>query len=76
MITAEEIEGILKKNLQGAEIRVQDMTGTYDHYEVSVVWPGFEGKGLIQQHQVVNQLLAAQLDDGSIHALKIKTRAK
>jgi stress-induced morphogen len=74
MITPEEIKNILVENLKGAEVNVQDMTGTYDHFEVRVAWPGFRGKGLIEQHQVVNRALAVPLEDGRIHALKIKTR--
>ena len=73
MITTDEIKTILSERLEGADISVEDMTGTFDHFEVKVVWTGFQGKGLIQQHQIVNQALAEVLEDGRIHALKIKT---
>lgn len=75
MIEPEQIQEIVAKNLPGAEVTVQDMTGTRDHFEVTVLWEGFKGKSLIQQHQIVNQSLTQQLEDGSIHALKIKTYA-
>ena len=61
--------------MSGAEVTVQDLTGTYDHFEVVITWAGFKGKPLIAQHQVVNQALASELEDGRIHALKIKTYA-
>lgn len=67
------IHGILTKKFPGAEVTITDMTGTRDHFEAMVLWEGFKGKSLIQQHQLVNQALAPQLEDGSIHALKIKT---
>ncbi len=74
MITVEEIQTMLLEHLPGAEVHVEDMTGTFDHFEVKVVWSGFQGKGLIEQHQMVNRLLSEALEDGRIHALKIKTK--
>jgi stress-induced morphogen len=75
MIEPESIQRILSDKLPGAEVTVEDMTGTQDHFEVKVLWDGFKGKGLIEQHRIINQMLAPQLEDGSIHALKIKTYA-
>lgn len=75
MIEPEMIQKILAEKLSGAEVTVEDMTGTQDHFEVKVLWEGFKGKGLVEQHQVINKALAPQLEDGSIHALKIKTYA-
>ena len=75
MITPEEIHKKLSEKLPGAEVTVQDMTGTFDHFQVQVMWSGFNGKGLIQQHQLVNRALQEDLDSGAIHALKIKTHA-
>ena len=69
----QEIHGILAQKLPGAEITVEDMTGTRDHFEVIVLWSGFNGKSVIEQHKIVNQALADPLNEGKIHALKIKT---
>ena len=73
MIKPQEIHSILIRELPGAEVTVQDLTGTEDHFEVIVMWSGFNGKNLIEQHQVINKVLTPRLEDGSIHALKIKT---
>ena len=73
MMEPEILQGLLLKSLPGAEVTVLDMTGTRDHFEVTVLWEGFKGKSLIQQHQMINKALEMQLEDGSIHALKIKT---
>ena len=73
MMTAEEIHSLLTKQFDGAEVTVEDLTGTNDHFQVTVMWAGFRGKGLIEQHQMVNKVLANPLEDGRIHALKIKT---
>jgi acid stress-induced BolA-like protein IbaG/YrbA len=75
MMEPEMIQKILAEKLSGAEVTVEDMTGTQDHFEVKVLWEGFRGKGLVEQHQVINRALAPQLEDGRIHALKIKTYA-
>ncbi len=74
MMNTEEIEKILIQKLAGAEVSVQDMTGTMDHFEISAVWEGFRGKGLIAQHKVIQEALRDELESGRIHALKIKTR--
>ncbi len=71
----ELIQSILLKALPGAEVTITDLTGTRDHFEAQVLWEGFKGKNLIQQHQMINQALAHPLEDGRIHALKIKTYA-
>ena len=49
------------------------MTGTSDHFQIYVVSRLFEGKMLIEQHQMVQKPLQAALDDGRIHAVQIKT---
>ncbi|MBI3307460.1 MAG: BolA/IbaG family iron-sulfur metabolism protein [Candidatus Omnitrophica bacterium] len=72
-MTPEEIENIIQRNLPGALASAVDLTGTNDHFEVRVVWQDFRGKGLIEQHRIVNQALQGPLEDGRIHALKIKT---
>ena len=73
MISVGDIETILESKMPGAVIAVQDLTGTSDHFEVRVVWQVFRGKSLIEQHKLVNQALEDALEDGRIHALKIKT---
>lgn len=73
MITTEEIEGIIQRHLSRAVVSAMDLTGTNDHFEVRVVWDGFRGKSLIEQHRIINQVLEGALEDGRIHALKIKT---
>ncbi len=69
----EEIQKILLEKLQGSEVTVEDMTGTFDHFQVFVIWSGFRGKSMVEQHRAVNQALSEPLEDGRIHALKIKT---
>ncbi len=74
MMTTDDIKSILAERFPEAVISVEDLTGTMDHFEVRIASPQFQGKGLIEQHQMVNQALTVPLHDGRIHALKIKTQ--
>ena len=75
MMEPKQLHEILSAAFPGAEVTVSDMTGTRDHFQVSVLWDGFKGKRLIDQHQMVNKALTMPLEDGRIHALQMKTAA-
>jgi stress-induced morphogen len=57
-----------------SEVSVEDRTGGGDHFQVTVVDPGFNGLPLIDQHRRVNDALAEPLRDGTIHELRIRTK--
>jgi stress-induced morphogen len=59
---------------EASEVSVVDRTGTGDHFHVTVRTARFEGLPLLEQHRLVNQALAEQLADGTIHELRITTR--
>ena len=73
MISPDEIKTTLENALPGATIAVQDLTGGGDHFQVLVVSPSFEGKGLVDQHQMVYGALRESLGSERIHALSLKT---
>jgi stress-induced morphogen len=73
MITPEEIKTTLEKALPGSTVETRDLTGGGDHWQVIIVSPAFEGKGLLEQHRVVNEVLKAEIGDQRIHALALKT---
>ena len=73
MITSEEIKASLTKALPVSLIEAQDLTGGGDHWQMIVVSPAFEGKGLVDQHRMVNDALKAEIGDQRIHALALKT---
>ena len=73
MITAEEIKATLTQALPISLVETQDLTGGGDHWQLIVVSPAFEGKGLIDQHRLVNEALKVPLSDQRIHALSLKT---
>jgi stress-induced morphogen len=68
-----EIERMIVAALPGAEVEVVDETGGGDHLRATVHAPQFEGRTRIEQHRLVKNALQARFDDGSIHALSLKT---
>jgi stress-induced morphogen len=73
MISPDEIKSTLSKGLPVSVVETQDLTGGGDHWQVIIVSPAFEGKGLVEQHRMVNDVLKEPLADQRIHALSLKT---
>lgn len=72
-MTPDQIQDHLRQHLQDAQVYCKDLTGTQDHWEVTVVSAAFDGKRLLQQHRMVKDALANKIKDGTIHALSLKT---
>lgn len=75
MYTADQIKEKVALALPGAKVQIIDTTGTGDHFQATVIWEGFQGKSLVEQHQMVMAPLKEGLKE-AIHALSIKTRTK
>ncbi|MBV9387041.1 MAG: BolA family transcriptional regulator [Chroococcidiopsidaceae cyanobacterium CP_BM_ER_R8_30] len=73
MISPQQVEVMIKTQMPDAQVQVQDLTGGGDHYQVVVVSSQFEGKGLVQQHQLVYGALQQAMSSEAIHALALKT---
>ncbi len=73
MISPDEIKATLAKGLPITLVETQDLTGGGDHWQVIIVSTAFDGKGLIEQHRMVNEVLKEPLADQRIHALSLKT---
>lgn len=68
-----ELEGMIAAALPGAEVEVSDETGNGDHLRATVKATQFEGLSRIDQHRLVKAAVKARFDDGTIHALSVKT---
>lgn len=68
-----EIEGMIKAALPGAQVEVVDETGTGDHLRATVSAAQFEGLSRLDQHRLVKAAVKQRFDDGTIHALSLKT---
>ena len=73
MISPEEIKETLTKALPVSLVETQDLTGGGDHWQLIIVSAAFDGKGLLEQHRIVNEVLKEPLADQRIHALSLKT---
>lgn len=74
MADLDELKGMIEDALPGAQVEVVDQGGG-DHLWASVTAPQFAGVPLLAQHRMVYAAVKERLDDGSIHALALKTRA-
>ena len=68
-----ELEAMIAAALPGAEVEVSDETGAGDHLRATVRAPQFEGLSRIDQHRLVKAAVKERFEDGTIHALSVKT---
>ncbi|NBX91919.1 MAG: BolA family transcriptional regulator [Proteobacteria bacterium] len=72
MFTPEKIKLIVEEKMPGSRVQVKDLTGTQDHFELTIVSKDFEGKSLVQRHRMVYGLFGSAVG-AEIHALSLKT---
>ncbi len=70
MLSAKQLENYITQSLACDYIKVLGDDGT--HFEAVVVSPAFEGKSMVQQHQLVYGALGDRMR-AEIHALSMKT---
>lgn len=75
-MNAQQIEERLMQTFPDADVVVNDLTGTEDHWEVRVASKDFDGLSRIKQHQAVMGAFDPELKTGEVHALSIKTLVK
>lgn len=74
MIEPDVLQRALQAAFPGSEVQITDLTGTRDHYQVSIVAEAFRGQSRMQQHRLVYRALG-ELVGGAIHALSLQTAA-
>ncbi|ALP54579.1 BolA family transcriptional regulator [Candidatus Tenderia electrophaga] len=68
---AQQIKQMIETGLPGSEVQVLGDDG--QHFDAVVVSEAFNGKTMVQQHQLVYATLAGRMESGAIHALGLKT---
>jgi acid stress-induced BolA-like protein IbaG/YrbA len=71
-MNAAEVQTLIQNGLPGARVRVESDDDT--HFEAVIVAPQFEGKRMIQRHQLVYATLGP-LMGREIHALSIQAHS-
>jgi acid stress-induced BolA-like protein IbaG/YrbA len=72
-IELDEVRELILEALPGAEVEVSDETGEGDHLRAVVRAPQFADLSRVEQHRLVKAAVQERMDDGSIHALSVKT---
>ena len=75
MIDDASLTSLIRDRLPDADVRIQDRTGTMDHFNLTVRSEAFRGKPMIEQHRLVYAALKAALADGRVHAVELTTIA-
>ena len=64
----------IRAALPDAEVELEDLTGTADHWKARIVSSAFAGRSPIDRHRLINRALATELA-GPIHALTMELYA-
>jgi len=69
-----ELQSMIEAALPGATVEVSDEDGGGQHLRATVTAPQFEGLSRIDQHRLVKAAVKPRFDDGTVHALSVKTQ--
>ncbi len=72
-VDLEELRAMIEAALPGAAVEVSDEDGGGQHLRADVTASQFAGLSRIQQHRLVKAAVQERFDDGTIHALSVKT---
>jgi len=69
-----DVERLIEERLEGAEATVSRARGAHDddHLAAVVISPAFEGRSLVEQHQLVYDALGEHMTR-DVHAIELKT---
>lgn len=67
-MSPDDITARIRAALPDAEVTLEDLTGTKDHWKARIVSAAFAGRSPVERHRMINRALAAELA-GPIHAL-------
>lgn len=73
MLSPQSLIELIQSHLTDAQVEVQDLTGSGDHWQAVIVSSAFGGKSRVQRHQLVYQALQSVLATNELHALTMKT---
>ena len=71
MIEPDAIVEKIQQDLPDADVDVQDLTGTKDHYKARIIAEQFEGKNRVARHRMIYEALSEEMK-GPIHALTLE----
>ena len=72
MMPIEDLRAKLESSFPGDEIHLNSPMDDNNHFQLVVVSPRFDGKTMVEQHQMVYQALGDAMRE-AVHALAMKT---
>ncbi len=72
MMPIEELRGLVTGAFPEAEVFLNSPAGDDNHFQLMVVSDRFQGKTMVEQHQLVYQALGNAMNE-AVHALSLKT---
>lgn len=73
-MSADEITRRIRAALPDAQVKLRDLAGDNDHWEVTVQSAAFAGLPRVRQHKMVMDAFGSDMGT-TLHALSIKTLA-
>lgn len=74
-IEERELQQMLKEAFPDADVKITDLVGDGDHYQLEIADKSFAGKSKVMQHKAVYDALKGKMG-GDLHALALKTQIK
>jgi stress-induced morphogen len=71
-----ELKQMIEAALPGAAVEVSDEDGGGQHLRATVSASQFEGLSRLDQHRLVKAAVKSRFEDGTIHALSVKTEVR
>ncbi|KAJ3080286.1 SufE-like protein 1, chloroplastic/mitochondrial, partial [Rhizoclosmatium hyalinum] len=68
------LEIIDNSHLHASHAAMRGSTDKETHFEVKIVSNAFQGKPLVQRHQMIYKLLDVELKEKGLHALQIQAK--
>ena len=72
MMPIEDLRNMLETAFPGDRIQLTSPMGDDNHFQLVVVSPQFEGKSMVQQHQLVYRAVGDAMRE-AVHALALRT---
>ncbi len=72
MMPIDEVKTMLEGAFPGSQIELSSPMEDDNHFQLVVVSDRFDGKSMVEQHQLVYQALGGAMDE-AIHALALRT---
>jgi stress-induced morphogen len=73
-VSEDTMRSLISTRIADAQIKIYDLTGGGDHYQVEVISQEFVGKSPVARHRMVYDALKGVLSDGALHALALSTK--